>query len=1319
MVIRQLIRRLLNDSFNLIPQPLLLKEKGRALSFRRGLGEVYKNFPMKNRTILSGNSGRFLKFNMFRLFILLILLIAGASASVTAQIYEPDGLRMPGDWNAWVNTPGMGGAFDMQKVQSGTARWQTTFQYTGTSGDQNFKFVSTSFADPWGNQWAGNTAVTINGFSNVTYGTPSEPNNKVSMVQNKWYSVIFEDKGYVATRVNFMQTSAEPVTFVSVEQQPLIVTSSDAVTVTAQLSAAPSPEEKFYLRYSTNNWTTSATLALTINGLSGSATIPAQPNDTTVKYYLFSTVVQNPTQDWDLVTLRFDNNNGQNYSYLVGEQFNCGQAVSLVTTDPAFPLETLPVTVFFNATMGNGGLYNYVGDIYAHTGVITNLSTGSSDWKYVKTTWGQNTPETKLTKISDNLYSLQIANIRQYYGVPAAEKILKMAFVFRGGEPGTGGNYPEQKNADGSDILLQVYDLALNVKILNPSSRDPLASPNQVLPVCVEALQNQTISIYLDQQLLKTETTSSLSYPLVLQGMAPGTYWVKAVAAGTTGQKRDSVSIYLRGPVVVQELPAGMKNGINYIDNATVTLVLSDPAGLKKFAFAIGEFSNWLPNDLNYMKRTPDGKKYWITLSGLTGQKEYAYQYYIDGKLKVGDSYCDKVLDPWNDRWIPKFNYPGLKSYPFDKTIGPVSVFQTNQAPYAWEVPAFTPPALNATQQDLMVYELLLRDFNDSSSIVMAMDKLDYLKNLGINAVQLMPVLEFDGNNSWGYAPNFFFAPDKFYGRKADYKKFIDECHKRGMAVVLDIVTNHCFGQSPFAMMYFDPLAGVGQPSATNPWLNPQSPHPFSVGYDFNHESPYTREFFKQVLSYWLTEYKVDGFRFDLSKGLTQKYSGSDMGAWSAYDQGRINILTDYYNHIKSVNTNAYVILEHFADNSEETVLANTGMLLWSAMHDRYKQVGIGWQSNSDISRAYHGNRGWNYPNLVDFMENHDQERIMFEALSNGNSAGTYNIKDTLTALHHQEMTSALFLGIPGPKMVWQFGELGYDYSIMFNGGRTAEKPVRWDYFNQPERQKLYHVYSGMAKLRKSDAFRMGSFTSDLSGLGKRMWISHSSMNVVIAANMGVTGFDMAPGFASAGKWYDYFSGEEITISDPAGHTFNFGPGEFRVFTSIKLPKPYHDVTVTVKDSVTNAIISTAEVALEGSGVQITDAQGKAAFMAVPGATLVSAKKLKYITRTKSLDITGNTDVTILLQLDPHYGIESPEERTSVRLFPNPARTAVTVESSVLYQVTIYAPDGRPVLTRSMKHTTETIGLTGLAKGVYIVQFSGNGPVFGRKVVVE
>ncbi len=179
-------------------------------------------------------------------------------------------------------------------------------------------------------------------------------------------------------------------------------------------------------------------------------------------------------------------------------------------------------------------------------------------------------------------------------------------------------------------------------------------------------MENTSISLYVDNELLGQENASSISFPLLLQELEPGAHWLKAAATDGTAEVRDSVQIYLR-PAVEQNPSRKALKWVNYLSNTSVGLVLNDPAGLKQFAFAIGEFSNWLPNDDNYMKRTPDGQHYWVILEGLQNGKEYAYQYYVDGNLKIADPWSEKILDPWNDRWIPSTTYPNLKPYPFDK----------------------------------------------------------------------------------------------------------------------------------------------------------------------------------------------------------------------------------------------------------------------------------------------------------------------------------------------------------------------------------------------------------------------------------------------------------------------------------------------------------------------------------------------------------------------------------------------------------------------------------------------------------------------------
>jgi hypothetical protein len=236
------------------------------------------------------------------------------------QIYEPDGLRLPGGWNGWVNSTDMGGDFDLQLISIGTLRWHTTFQYTGESVTQEFKFVSTSFGDPWGNQWAGNSSFEINTLNDLTYGTaPGPSNNSIPVNQNMWYTVVFEDNSYQNTQAIFMETSAEPVLITSVSEPEDEVEANNPVEVSITTSDVPSAEERVYLRYSTDGWVSSATVEIIMSGVNGIAEIPGFPSGTTISYYIFSSTVEGITNDHDLYTIRLNNNEDSNYSYSIGD----------------------------------------------------------------------------------------------------------------------------------------------------------------------------------------------------------------------------------------------------------------------------------------------------------------------------------------------------------------------------------------------------------------------------------------------------------------------------------------------------------------------------------------------------------------------------------------------------------------------------------------------------------------------------------------------------------------------------------------------------------------------------------------------------------------------------------------------------------------------------------------------------------------------------------------------------------------------------------------------------------------------------------------
>ncbi|QPH41538.1 alpha-amylase family glycosyl hydrolase [Pedobacter endophyticus] len=590
------------------------------------------------------------------------------------------------------------------------------------------------------------------------------------------------------------------------------------------------------------------------------------------------------------------------------------------------------------------------------------------------------------------------------------------------------------------------------------------------------------------------------------------------------------------------ELPAGAKDGVAFINNGTSAIVTLYAPG-KNSVSLIGDFNDW-STAANVMKKTPDGNTWWVQIDNLNPNTEYAYQFYVDGSLKVADPYCEKVLDPNNDQYISPSVYPNLKTYPTGKTTGIVSVMQANQPTYTWKNTSFTRPAKN----NLVIYELLIRDFTTEHSYASTLAKLDYLSGLGINAIELMPVNEFEGNLSWGYNPSFYFAPDKYYGTKVALQNFIDECHGKGIAVILDMVLNHSFGQSPMVQLYFD----GAKPTASSPWFNVDAKHPFNVGYDFNHESAATKKFSKDVMKFWMQQYKIDGFRFDLSKGFTQTQSSGD-DVFRKYDAGRIAIWKDYNNYIKSIDPNLYVILEHFAEESEEKVLADEGMMLWNNLNYNMNEATMGWLSNSNFQWGFYANHGFSKSeNLVSYAESHDEERLNFKNLEYGNASGNYVIKGNLaTALKRAELAAAFLFAVPGPKMIWQFGELGYDIRIDFNE-RTGEKPIKWEYYSEPNRRALYDAYAKFIRLKKNNSiFNATTSSCNLAGGIKYIKLVEGSNTVLVVGNFDVVNQTASIDFGASGTWLDAV-GNNINLASGT-YSATLAPGEYHIFSKTAL----------------------------------------------------------------------------------------------------------------------------------------------------------------------
>jgi 1,4-alpha-glucan branching enzyme len=825
-------------------------------------------------------------------------------------------------------------------------------------------------------------------------------------------------------------------------------------------------------------------------------------------------------------------------------------AQSLLTVSPTFPTATSEITLTFDLKQAKDGraaaLLGKTSDVYLWAWGGSDPANRTAEFGPTgQSNFNQAYPAAALTSLGNDRWQIRLRP-STYLNVPAGRALRWMGVLVKNGA-GT---------AQTEDLTFDLYEDRLNVAFVPPIASGSFVEAGGTVPVTVRASRRATLSVLLDGVPLATATDTLLRVE-VPTGTTPGVVrTVRATATSGTETASTEFTFTVRPTSPVAALPANTPDGITYRSGSRATLVLFAPQ--KQFVYVLGDFNDLTPRPEYLMKRTPDGQRFWLDIDGLEAGREYAFQYWVDGQIGTGDPYAEKVLDRANDRFIPAATYPNLRAFP-ERAIGNVvSVLQPGKAAYAWQSTGYQRPA----PEKLVIYELLVRDFLAAGNYAALTDSIAYLKRLGVNAVELMPVNEFSGNDSWGYNPTYFLAPDKAYGTEQALKRFVDECHRAGIAVILDVVFNHADFEFPYVKMYWD----GNRPSASSPMFNPEATHPFSVFYDFNHDSPSARAYFDRVLAHWLREYRIDGFRFDLSKGFTQKRSTDD-NVFRQYDASRIANIKRLVAQMRTVDAAAYAILEHFAEDSEEQEYANDGMLVWANLNGAFRNLQKGFSDN--VNRLTYPSHGFTRPAVVGYAESHDEERLIYDAQQNGRTEGTYSAKDTRTALERGKALAALLLLTPGPKMIWQFGEFGYDVSINQNG-RTGRKPLRWEYLQDADRRRLFQVYAELIRLKTSlpmlstpreFAYRVrpdGLHQLDVLGApnGTQPTWLRVLANLAVEAR-GTQPFSLAPSGASASTWFDYFTGEAVPEALTTGtQEVVFRPGEFHVFVNQPLARP-------------------------------------------------------------------------------------------------------------------------------------------------------------------
>jgi 1,4-alpha-glucan branching enzyme len=464
------------------------------------------------------------------------------------------------------------------------------------------------------------------------------------------------------------------------------------------------------------------------------------------------------------------------------------------------------------------------------------------------------------------------------------------------------------------------------------------------------------------------------------------------------------------------------------ISKAEIEFLLFAP--YNNAATLLGSFSNW--QEMPMQK----GKDGYFRLRVPLADGEYQYRFRVQSKswffqpdewVTITDPYATDIDDGTQN---------GIIRIKDGKPIVDEYVWQHDDKPL--------PP-----DHQLVIYEMHVGDFSggEADSFIRGkytdvIDKLDYLAQLGINAIELMPVKEFPGDQSWGYNPRYFFATESSYGSTADLKRLIDECHARGIRVFIDGVYNHSDSSAPLAHLDHDY------------WYHhdPKNPE-FNWGPEFNYEK-YDEEhdvmpawqFIGSTVRFWVQEYHLDGIRYDAAKQI----GNFDFMRWVAAEARRMASNKPFYN-----------VAEYLPPEPAITGLEGPMDGCW---HDFFKHTITHYLCTGEcnleaikdvIDARRKGFQG--LTNVVNYLSNHDHERLL-HVLGERGILGA-------EAFRRERLGAAILITAFGIPMLWMGQEFGE-----FKAKTIEQNKINWSLLTVNENRELFDTYKKLIALRKQHA---------------------------------------------------------------------------------------------------------------------------------------------------------------------------------------------------------------------------------------------------------
>jgi 1,4-alpha-glucan branching enzyme len=439
----------------------------------------------------------------------------------------------------------------------------------------------------------------------------------------------------------------------------------------------------------------------------------------------------------------------------------------------------------------------------------------------------------------------------------------------------------------------------------------------------------------------------------------------------------------------------------------------------------------------------------------------YIYRYLLRNP-NVGD--LDWVVDPFAREF----------------GVGKLSAFTLGYQPHVWSAQEDTwrTPAL----QDLVVYELMLAEF--AADIDGAIARLDYLADLGVNCLEIMPVSNVAMAVDWGFLPVGYFGVDERFGKRRDLQRFIDAAHQRGLAVILDGVYGHTAEEFPYSDVY------RRLRYRENPFLGAFAADYFGQSTDYARK--FTRDFFYTVNLHWLEVYHVDGFRYDcvpnywdgpLGVGYANLVYHSHQaakarlgqGAWRRFDAGPGQPLR-LIQCAEQLEAPRQVLEQSYSNSTWQNLTLDAAKGVAGGSSDAITELGFRFGLDGFPAIATHGTD--TVPkSALQYIENHDHSRFVArfatlardnELFREGDRAQWYRVQPYLIGM----------LLARGQPMLWQGQEFGENYFVPDSGlGRVMMlRPVRWDYFYDEVGRSVVSLVRRLLALRRNgQEFRSGA----------------------------------------------------------------------------------------------------------------------------------------------------------------------------------------------------------------------------------------------------